>query len=255
MRHFASFDGTDIAYLDTGHGPAVLLLHGFAADHRLNWVAPGVVDTLVTAGRRVVAPDARGHGASGKPHNRAAYADDAMVRDVQALLDHLGAGSGSVDVVGYSMGSLVAARLVPLEPRARSLVLGGVGGRFGAERQPIRRKEIADALETADPDAITDPAARAFRRFADATGADRLALAALQRAAPGEPAALSKIAVPTLVLTGDRDTLVGRPDELAGRIPGAIFKVLSGDHLGAVNDPAFPRYVVDFIDSAPDLER
>jgi hypothetical protein len=42
-----------------------------------------------------------------------------------------------------------------------------------------------------------------------------------------------------------------QPDALAERIPGAAFALLSGDHLSAVNDPAFPRSIVDFIDSVP----
>ena len=134
MKTFRSFDGLEIAYLDAGHGPAVILSHGFAADHRINWVVPGVVDALVEAGRRVVAPDARGHGRSAKPHDPEAYAGDAMGRDIQALWDHL--GLTQVDVVGYSMGSLVSARLVPLEPRAQSLILGGVGGRMGEVTAP-----------------------------------------------------------------------------------------------------------------------
>jgi pimeloyl-ACP methyl ester carboxylesterase len=249
MEHFTSFDGTEIAYLDTGQGPAVFLLHGFAADHRVNWVVPGVVDALVAAGRRVVAADARGHGRSAKPHDPAVYGGDAMVRDVQALLDHL--DIDHVDVVGYSMGSLVSSRLVPLEPRARSLILGGVGGRLGSERRPINSTVIAQALEADDPSTIEDRGAKAFRSFADATGADRLALAAIQRAPLGERAALEEIAVPTLVLTGDKDVLVGPPDALAERIPGASFTVISGDHLSAVNDPAFARSIVEFIDSVP----
>jgi pimeloyl-ACP methyl ester carboxylesterase len=78
-----------------------------------------------------------------------------------------------------------------------------------------------------------------------------LALAAIQRAPLGAPAALDQIAVPTLVLTGDADDLVGPPDGLARRIPGATFKVLKGNHLSAVNNPAFPRSIVEFIASVP----
>ena len=132
MDRFASFDGAGIAYLTAGEGPDVLLLHGFAADHRVNWVAPGVVDALVAAGRRVIALDARGHGESDKPHDPDAYEDDAMARDARALLDHLGVDR--VDVVGYSMGSLVSTRLVPDEARVRSCVLGGIGGKSRAAR-------------------------------------------------------------------------------------------------------------------------
>ena len=50
MEHVRSFDGTRIAYAVQGTGPAVLLLHGFAADHVLNWAQPGVIDALTAAG-------------------------------------------------------------------------------------------------------------------------------------------------------------------------------------------------------------
>ncbi len=250
MERFSSFDDTHIAYLDTGGaGDPVFLLHGFAADHRVNWVVPGVVEALEAKGYRVIAPDARGHGQSDKPHDPASYGGDAMVHDVQALMDHLQVAS--VHVVGYSMGSLTSARLVPQEPRARSLILGGVGGRLGAVRRSANRTGVADALETDDPSTIADPVARAFRKFADLTGADRLALAAIQRAPMGDAAELDRIAVPTLVLTGDRDILVGPPDELAALIPCARVQVILGDHLGAVNDPAFPASIVDFIGAVP----
>ncbi len=250
MQQFSSYDGTSIAYLDTGRGGPVLLLHGFAANHQANWVAPGVVDALVGAGHRVIAADARGHGASAKPTEPASYADDAMVRDARALLDHL--SIGDVDVVGYSMGSLVAARLVPVESRARSLVLGGLGEGLAGERRQANRGLVADALLADDPSAIEDPIARAFRQFADWTGADRRALAAIQRAPlPKDPTRLEAIAVPTLVIAGDRDALVGSPQRLADRIPGATVRIVSGDHLTAVNDPAFRAAIVAFLADRP----
>lgn len=251
MDRFSSFDGTGIAYIDTGEGaagPPVVLLHGFAAEHGVNWVAPHVVDALVAAGRRVVASDARGHGASDKPHDPAAYDKSAMVRDVQALLDHL--AIDEVDVVGYSMGSIVSCGLVPEEPRVRRLVLGGVGGTLasGFRLTPAVRGAIADALEADDPAAIANESARAFRVFAESTGADRLALAALQRAhEPHDISRISEIAVPTLVIAGDGDTLVGSPADLAATIPDAISKVVSGDHLTAVGDPAFRQAIVEFL--------
>ena len=129
MEHFTSFDGLDLAFIDVGEGAPVILLHGFAADHFSNWVATGVVDALVASQRRVLAPDARGHGASAKPHDPDAYANDAMARDVQSLMDHV--ALDRYDVVGYSMGSIVAGRLAPRDARVRSLVLGGVGGEWG----------------------------------------------------------------------------------------------------------------------------
>lgn len=252
MDRFTSFDGVGIAYTIEGDGPDALLLHGFAADHRVNWVAPGVVDALVAAGRRVIALDARGHGQSDKPHDPRAYENDAMKRDAIGLLDHLGVEH--VDVIGYSMGALVSTRLVPDEPRTRSCVLGGIGGRVKGRHgfSDERRARIADALETDDPKAIADAAARAFRMFAEQTGADRRALAAIQRAAtPDARTRLDDFRVPTLVLVGDDDAIAGPAQGLADRIPGAIAKTISGTHLGAVVDPEFARSIVDFVTGVP----
>src|ERR1700685_3317616 len=247
MQRFRSFDGVELAYAEGGEGEPVFLLHGFAADHVSNWVATGVVDDLVAAGRRVIAPDARGHGRSSKPHDPAAYADDAMVRDVQALMDHL--GTPCVDVVGYSMGAIVAGRLTTREPLGRSLALGGGGSEWGGEQRPLGTVPIADALETDEPDTIQSPIAAAFRRFADSTGADRLALAATQRSRHGETTDVSAISVPTLILVGDADQLAGSPEALAERIPGSTFRVLVGNHLSAVRDPHFSSSIVAFVNS------
>ena len=245
-----SFDRTRIAYTVQGTGPAVLLLHGFAADHVLNWARPGVIDALTAAGRRAIATDARGHGASDKPHDPDRYAGDAMVRDAQVVLDHLGVEE--VDVVGYSMGAMVAARLVPVEPRTRALVLGGVGATVAPPRTGGRAPEaIAAALLADDPSSIENASGKAFRQFADATGADRQALTALSRSSALRfEVRFDAITVPTLVVVGADDTLIRSPGELADRLPSARLVTVAGDHLGAPYDPAFARAIVDFLDQA-----
>ena len=256
MTRFPSFDGVELAYESHGPtgGPPVLLLHGFAADSHANWVRPGVVDALVEANRRVIALDARGHGHSDKPHDPDAYAGDAMVRDAQALLDHLGVEG--VDVCGYSMGAMTTYALVKREPRARSAVLGGVGGTLGGPRLAKRAPRIADALLANDPSAVEDRTGAAFRAFADSTGADLRALAAIQRSrrsrrtgGSGARPPTPQIRVPTLVLVGDKDVLVGSPHELAARIPGASVAIVSGDHLSAVSDPKFRESIVTFLEA------
>ena len=248
VDHVRSFDGTRIAYAVQGSGPVVLLLHGFAADHVLNWARPGVIDALTSAGRRVIATDARGHGASGKPPDPGRYAGNTMVRDAQAVLDHL--GIEQVDVVGYSMGSMVAARLVPDEPRTRALVLGGVGATVMPPRTGGRAPvAIAAALLADDPASIESVAGKAFREFADFTGADRHALAALSRSdALRSSVRFDAITVPTLVVAGADDTLIRSPTELADRLPSARWVTVAGDHLGAPYDPAFARSIVDFLE-------
>ena len=58
---------------------------------------------------------------------------------------------------------------------------------------------------------------------------------------------IGDIRVPTLVLVGRDDTLVGPPEPLAAAIPGSRVQVVEGDHLSAVVDPAFSKAIVDFL--------
>jgi pimeloyl-ACP methyl ester carboxylesterase len=108
---------------------------------------------------------------------------------------------------------------------------------------------IADALEKDDPSGIDSPLASAFRNFVDHTGADRRALAALQRSREGETTDVSAISVPTLILAGDADQLAGSAEALAQRIPGAISRTLDGNHLSVVRDPQFSQSIVTFVTS------
>ena len=52
-------DGFDLAYIDHGEGPPVLLIHGFASTAFVNWVSPGWIKTLTGAGFRAIAFDHR----------------------------------------------------------------------------------------------------------------------------------------------------------------------------------------------------
>ncbi len=94
-----------------GHdrGKPILLIHGFASNHRINWINPRWVETLSRDGRRVVAFDNRGHGASQKLYTPHDYRADLMARDAANLVAHL--GIGRADVIGYSMGARISAFL------------------------------------------------------------------------------------------------------------------------------------------------
>ena len=251
LRRFSS-DGVDIAFIDVKPmgrdlGEPIVLIHGFASNHRVNWVSPRWVETLIDAGRRVVAFDNRGHGQSQKLHAPADYHADLMTRDAANLLAHL--RIERADVMGYSMGARIASFLAFAEPNlVRSLVLGGLGDRL--VRDGGLPESIAEALEAPSLESLTDPTQRLFRGFADQTKSDRAALAACVRGSRRNltPAEAGRIVQPTLVAVGERDTLAGDPSKLVALWPRAQALLIPGrDHNLAVGDKAFKAGALDFL--------
>src|SRR5436190_14012546 len=125
MQRF-KHEGVEIAFLDEGRGEPIVLVHGFASTASVNWVHPGWVATLCKAGRRVIALDNRGHGASSKLYDPSLYHTSCMAEDIRALLDHL--TIRSADLMGYSMGARIAGFFALAHPdRLRRAVFGGLG--------------------------------------------------------------------------------------------------------------------------------
>lgn len=246
VDHFDS-DGVDIAYIDEGEGPPVLLIHGFASNRQVNWVDTGWVAFLNRAGHRVVAIDNRGHGQSEKLYDIEAYGSPIMAEDARRLLDHL--GINHADVVGYSMGARIAAFLALNHPdRVRRAVFSGLG--IGMVKGVGAPEPIAAALEAPSLDDVTDPAGRTFRRFAEQTGSDLRALAACMRSARVKitPDQLGGLSMPVLVAVGTEDEIAGDPDELAALIPnGRAFHIQGRDHMKAVGDRTHKNAVADFL--------
>jgi pimeloyl-ACP methyl ester carboxylesterase len=252
VKSFETWDGIEIAFQEWGEetsSPPVVLHHGFVADADSNWVATGVVEALRAAGRRVIAPDARGHGRSEKPHDPGRYGEQRMARDLASLLGTIDAQR--VDLVGYSMGAIVSLLFASEEGGVRRLVLGGVGSGViecgGVDRRAVSNDAIVEALEVEDPSSIRDPGALPFRQLAEATGGDRVALAAQARSVYRGEIALRRISAPTLLLAGDSDPLAVRPEVLVDAIPDATLRILHGNHIGAIGDPMFKRSIVDFL--------
>ncbi|MFJ8977525.1 alpha/beta fold hydrolase [Streptomyces sp. NPDC102282] len=228
--------------------PPVVLLHGFAANARLNWEGPGVVEALVARRRRVYALDARGHGESDRPHDDTHYGESLMARDVRLLIDRI--GEERVHLAGYSMGAVVAVIAAAEDPRISRLVAGGIGAgavEVGGLDTRVMPPELVSAALTAEDAADAPERTRAFRVLADTAGGDRLALAAQIRAVHRDALPLDRIVVPTLILAGGSDPLATRPEVLASAIAGAELTVLPGDHLTAVRDPGFAEAIASFL--------
>ncbi len=252
---FFTHDGFDLAFLDRtparGKGDPVLLIHGFASSHYVNWVSPGWFKTLNDAGYRAIALDNRGHGASTKSYDEDDYTPSAMASDAAALLDHL--GIAKAHVMGYSMGARVSAFLALSDPqKVATLVFGGLG--IGMVDGVGDWDPIVAALLADDPSAITHPRGRSFRAFADQTRSDRRALAACistSRQILTEED-MSRIAQPTLVAVGTTDDIGGSPEELAALMPNATpFAIEGRDHMLAVGDKTFKKRVLEFYAGHP----
>jgi pimeloyl-ACP methyl ester carboxylesterase len=220
----------------------VVLVHGFASSFHRNWREPGWVDLLEEGGRPVIAVDLPGHGEAPKPHDPAAYAD--LESRVEAVLP-----DGPVDGLGFSLGARVLLTLAARSPgRFGRIVVGGVGAN-------LFREDTTDAVARAmEGGPIPEhPEAQAFARFAQGSGNDPKALAAvLRRPAPAlTPDMLAKVTCPVLVVLGDRD-FAGPADPLMDALPDATLKVLKGvDHLATPTDFGFIDAALEFLGALP----
>jgi len=243
----------EIAYLDTGQGDPIVLIHGFASSKEFNWVNPSWVGELTRAGRRVIAFDNRGHGASSKLYDPAAYEMTLMAGDVRALLDHL--GIARADVIGYSMGARIAAFVAVHHPeRVRSVVFGGLGIRMVEPHGSSIAPRIVAALEAPSLADVSDPVGRPFRTFAERTNSDLKALAACMSRPRTllTPEQVAGIKVPVLVAVGTKDDVAGSGPALAALIPGArALDIPDRDHMLAVGDKLFKATVIEFLNQRP----
>ena len=111
-----------IHYEVEGEGPALVLQHGFS-ESVIDWYESGYVNALKTD-YRLILIDARGHGASDKPHDPDAYVLNRRVGDVAAVLDALEIATAVY--WGYSMGGWIGFGMAKYaKERVRALVIGG----------------------------------------------------------------------------------------------------------------------------------
>lgn len=241
---FASFDGVELAVHRLGQGRPVVLLHGLFSDARTNWIRFGHAQRLADAGFAAIMPDLRAHGQSDHPHDPAAYPEDVLVKDAQALIAHL--AFDDYDLGGFSLGARTAARCVIEGSSPRRLVLGGMGleGLAGWER---RAAFFIDAIDRFDSVKHGDPAFLAVA-FMKTQKVDRVAARLLlQSVGDNQPDELARVAMPTIVVCGDKDDDNGSPQALVAALPDARLELVPGTHMSSVTEPALGEAIVRFL--------
>jgi pimeloyl-ACP methyl ester carboxylesterase len=236
--------GVTLAGDEAGEGTPVVLLHGLTATRR--YVVMGS-RSLERSGHRVIAYDARGHGASSPAPDPDAYDYDDLVEDLRAVLDDRGIDRAVL--AGASMGAHTALRLALDAPeRVAGLVIATPAFDPGAPREAglARWDALSEGLRTGGVDgfveAYGDPGVpEQWKETIDKVLRQRIAahehpeavadaLRAVPRSRPFESwDELGEIAVPVAVVASRDEADPGHPyaigEAYAERIPGA--KLLS----------------------------
>jgi pimeloyl-ACP methyl ester carboxylesterase len=266
----ASADGTSLYAEAYGaqDGPALVLAHGWT--EQLTFWGP-VIRCLETSGLRLIAYDLRGHGRSA-PASDADYALERFGEDVEAVVRAADPGDGQVTVVGHSLGAMsIAAWSEHHEPsahaQAAALVNTGLGDLLASHllfgevakilNHPWASRAFMGARTRVPP--FSTPVQQALIRYAafgpDATAAQvafyehmLIECPADVRAACGVALsemnlwhALDRLAIPTLVVAGDRDRLT--PPQHARRIaaelpqPAGLMELRDTGHMSPLERP------------------
>jgi pimeloyl-ACP methyl ester carboxylesterase len=243
---FSAADGVQLARHEMGAQSArpVVLLHGLFSDAQTNWIKFGHAAAIAAKGFRVIMPDLRAHGESGKPHDGAAYPPDVLADDGLALIAHL--GLTDYDLGGYSLGARTSVRMAIKGAAPRRLIVSGMGLsgllRTGGRSQHF--KHILTGLGS-HPRGSPEWLAEAFLKT---TGGDPQALLPLLDSfVDSTEAELRAIAMPTLVLQGAEDQDNGSAGDLARLLADARYVEVPGNHMSAVTKPDLGRAIADFL--------
>jgi pimeloyl-ACP methyl ester carboxylesterase len=229
-----------------------VLLHGGTVSFKHNYADFGWIQALNDTGFQVIGLDFRGHGNSAKPHDVESYGTANLASDVIALLDHLNLRRASL--IAYSIGTVVALHLMQFAPERfdRAALVATGDGLIG--HPPHTFAQILPALalvldRTEYPRDLPKHLA-AYWNFVVATGGDKLALQALAQASypPPSPAEASAIAMPTLVVSGQNDLVLGRGPRLAQALGcGEYLEVAGADHFSLAADTSTKAAVSRFL--------
>jgi pimeloyl-ACP methyl ester carboxylesterase len=245
-RKISAADGIQLAVHEMGaaDGRPLVLIHGLVSSAHVNWIKYGTAARLAGAGYRCIMPDLRGHGDSDTPGDAAAYPRDILVSDNAGIIRDL--GLTDYDLVGFSLGARTSAKLVLDGARPRKLILSGMG-LDGLTNWAQRRDYFTGVIDNIDTLKRGDPGFLAAA-FMKTTGIDtEVVRHVVNSFADLDPARLTEITMPTLVLSGDEDRDNGAPGPLAEALPNGQVAEIPGNHMSCVTKPDFGRAILNFL--------
>ena len=244
IQYWNASDGVQLAFHELGQGRPVVLLHGLFSDANMNWIKFGHAARIAAAGFRVIMPDLRAHGLSGRPHEPEHYPQGILARDLRELIDHL--DLTDFDLGGFSLGSRTMVEGVGEGLKPRRAILGGAGLE-GLRHWERRKHFFLDAIELFDRVERGDPHWLSIQ-FMKSQKVDRVASALLlQSFRDAFMKWLEDFTMPTLVVCGSEDEDNGSAEELAAAMPTAVFREVPGTHMSSVTKPQFGEAIASFL--------
>lgn len=235
-----------------GKGTLLLFLHGIRGSRR-HWTRQV---EFFSRHFRAAAWDARGYGDS-EDYEGALQFDEHFTADLLRVAEHFRADK--MHLVGLSMGGRIARNFALRYPqRLRSLVLAGTSPGFDALSAQDVKRFVAER-RTATPEGVrrllgSRAVAGAYEQLLDSVkGVHQASFEKTLEASVSQDRAapIERIAVPTLVITGDEDRVYppAMAQDIARRIPGAELVTMKGiGHLSNLEQPdEFNQAVLDFL--------
>ena len=245
-HYWTTSDGIQLAWREVGQGRPVVLMHGLFSDAQMNWIKFGHADRIAAEGFRVIMPDHRAHGLSGRPHEHVHYPQLVLVRDLREGIDEL--NIQEFDLGGFSLGArtTIEAVIGGLQPRRADLAGTGLDVLTNWER---RSKFYTDAIECFDRVSRGDPHWLAIQ-FMKTMKVDRAAaklLLSTMRDREDKHELVDAFGMPTLVVCGDPDDDNGSAAELASVLPNARYAEIPGTHMSSVTKPELGIEIAEFL--------
>lgn len=245
-------DDVTISYEIYGSGKPIILLHGGAVDFNYNFAQTGWIETLTDNNFQVIGINFRGYGESDKSNDPNFYGTKNFSNDVINLIQHL--KFSEVDLIGYSMGSLIAFDLLYRYSGyfSKAILIATGNGLIGIPPYVLENllPGFAKIFSYQSYPSHLPKHLAAYWNFINEVGLDRESMIALSL---GKYPTLtvenaSKIEVPTLIISGELDVVLGQGEKVAKCLPkGEYLEIKGANHFELATEKKVHESTIKFL--------